>query len=345
MQLVGAPQAYIRGPFVMEGVLQGGCGALVALVAARRPCFSPLRARYLTPLASALSLSSHPFPAGRPLRLLVVVGGWLVGCVGGSGRGAWSLRNLDTRFAAALHWIRQRRQFISRTCMPRFVTDSRPISAQHPITEFYREEFVKHHRCLQQQRPYYSESAITDVEAALTRIMGQLEQLSTKDNAAQVVSSLLKKFDVVTGLSPGPIPNRPTDTLTRSLRHDLQAIVRAGIAAVDAGTAGGAGAGAATRGAVDGRRPPDLRRESGAGDGRRGGRRALSRDPRRTRGGVGAISAPWRTMPAAFRIDRRRPSVPTDGERARPDGGRWRSRDRSPPTRRCSCSCRAARRR
>ena len=61
--------------------------------------------------------------------------------------------------------------------MPRFATDSRPISAQHPITEFYREEFVKHHRCLQQHRPYFSEDAITDVEAALTRIMGQLEHL------------------------------------------------------------------------------------------------------------------------------------------------------------------------
>jgi len=85
--------------------------------------------------------------------------------------------------------------------MPRFVTDSRPISAQHPITEFYREEFIKHHRCLQQQRPYYSEDAITDVEAALTRIMSQLEHLCAKDNADQVVSSLLKKFDVVTGLS------------------------------------------------------------------------------------------------------------------------------------------------
>ena len=51
--------------------------------------------------------------------------------------------------------------------MARFVTDSRPISAHHPITEFYREEFVKHHQCLQQQRGYYSERAITDVEAAL----------------------------------------------------------------------------------------------------------------------------------------------------------------------------------
>jgi hypothetical protein len=31
--------------------------------------------------------------------------------------------------------------------------------------------------------------------------MGKLEQLSTQDNAPQLVSSLLKKFDVVTGLS------------------------------------------------------------------------------------------------------------------------------------------------
>ena len=85
--------------------------------------------------------------------------------------------------------------------MPRIVTGSRPISAQHPIIEFYREEFVKHHQCLQQQRPYFSEGAITDVEAALTRVMCDIEQLATKDNANQVVSSLLRKFDVVTGLS------------------------------------------------------------------------------------------------------------------------------------------------
>ena len=92
--------------------------------------------------------------------------------------------------------------------MPRFVTNSRPISAQHPLTEFYREEFKKHQQCLQRQRPYYSESAITDVEAALTRIMGQLEQLCSKDNADQVVGSLLKKFDVVTGLSAWSDPKQ-----------------------------------------------------------------------------------------------------------------------------------------
>ena len=85
--------------------------------------------------------------------------------------------------------------------MSRFATDSRPISAQHPIIQFYRDEFLKHRRCLQQQRPYYSESAITDVEAALTKILGQLDTLCTQDNADQLVSNLLKKFDVVTGLS------------------------------------------------------------------------------------------------------------------------------------------------
>ena len=83
--------------------------------------------------------------------------------------------------------------------------DSRPI---HAIAEFYREEFVKHHRCLQQQRDYYSESAITEVEAALSKIINQLEHLSTQENAPQLVSNLLKKFDVVTGLSAWSDPKQ-----------------------------------------------------------------------------------------------------------------------------------------
>jgi hypothetical protein len=69
------------------------------------------------------------------------------------------------------------------------------------LTDFYREEFLKHQRCLQQQREYYSDSAITSVEAALTRIISQLEHISTKDGADELVSVLLRKFNVVTGLS------------------------------------------------------------------------------------------------------------------------------------------------
>jgi hypothetical protein len=91
--------------------------------------------------------------------------------------------------------------------MPRFASTQRPIRTHH-IIEFYREEFVKHHRCLQEQRPYYSESAITDVEAALSKIINELEQLSSQDDAPQLVSSLLKKFDVVTGLSAWSDPKQ-----------------------------------------------------------------------------------------------------------------------------------------
>ena len=81
MNLVGAPQAFVRGPFVMEGVLQGGIGALVAL-AALGAAFVALRGRYLVPLASALNVSSIHF---LPLELsvLLVVGGMAVGCLGG----------------------------------------------------------------------------------------------------------------------------------------------------------------------------------------------------------------------------------------------------------------------
>jgi hypothetical protein len=92
--------------------------------------------------------------------------------------------------------------------MPSSVTGSRPISAQHPIMEFYREEFVKHRRCLQRQRPYYSEGAITDVEGALVRVLEKLEYLCAKDDADKVVSLLLKKFDIVTGLSAWSDPRQ-----------------------------------------------------------------------------------------------------------------------------------------
>ncbi len=81
MQLVGAPRSYIRGPFVVEGVLQGGIGALASLVALAAGFFL-LRARYLAPMASTINLASVRF---LPLELCVflVVGGMVVGCLGG----------------------------------------------------------------------------------------------------------------------------------------------------------------------------------------------------------------------------------------------------------------------
>jgi cell division transport system permease protein len=81
MQLVGAPQVYIRGPFVMEGTLQGGIGALLALLVLGA-VFLGLKGRYLVPLAQTINLSSVSF-LPLELSLLLVAGGMAVGCLGG----------------------------------------------------------------------------------------------------------------------------------------------------------------------------------------------------------------------------------------------------------------------
>ena len=73
-----------------------------------------------------------------------------------------------------------------------------PASAR---SEFYREEFTKHRRCLQQQREYFSESAVTEAETALSRILVQLEWLCSQDDANEFLGCLLRQFDKVTRLS------------------------------------------------------------------------------------------------------------------------------------------------
>jgi hypothetical protein len=69
------------------------------------------------------------------------------------------------------------------------------------LADFYREEFLKHHACLERQREYYSDVAISQAEEALARIMAQLEELCERDDACQMVGELLRKFDLVTKLS------------------------------------------------------------------------------------------------------------------------------------------------
>jgi hypothetical protein len=90
----------------------------------------------------------------------------------------------------------------SRNRLSRILADFRPPANPvfYSLSTFYREEFVKCQRCLDEQREYYSESAISDVERALTRVMSQIDSLCTEADADQVVSRLLQQFDVVTGL-------------------------------------------------------------------------------------------------------------------------------------------------
>jgi len=81
MELVGAPVAYIRGPFIAEGFLQGGFGALVAL-AALWLIFIGVRAWWATDIAGLLAGAGLQF---LPFRLCayLLAGGMIVGSLGG----------------------------------------------------------------------------------------------------------------------------------------------------------------------------------------------------------------------------------------------------------------------
>jgi cell division transport system permease protein len=81
MQLVGAPFAYIRGPFVAEGLLQGGAGALLAMTLLW-VVFIAGRARFGQLATEGLGIGALTFmPVG--LWLLLLGGGMLLGCIGG----------------------------------------------------------------------------------------------------------------------------------------------------------------------------------------------------------------------------------------------------------------------
>ncbi len=92
--------------------------------------------------------------------------------------------------------------------MPRLLIDRPGPSPSSPLVEFYKEEFLKHHRCLQEQKEYFSPQAINSVETALLRIISQVDTLSTKADANQVVAKLLREIDVVTRLSEWSDPHK-----------------------------------------------------------------------------------------------------------------------------------------
>jgi cell division transport system permease protein len=82
MQLVGAPFAYIRGPFVVEGLLQGGLGAIAAILALVAS-FAVLRVRLGPFMAEAVGAGGGVAFVPVTLLFLLIVGGMALGCFGG----------------------------------------------------------------------------------------------------------------------------------------------------------------------------------------------------------------------------------------------------------------------
>ena len=99
---------------------------------------------------------------------------------------------------------------VSRNRGSRFLTDSLPPPAPvlHPLSNFYREEFIKCQRCLDAQREYFSERTIIEMERALRKVMEELDRLCTTADADKVVSHLLQQFDSIARLSAWSDPRQ-----------------------------------------------------------------------------------------------------------------------------------------
>ncbi len=76
-----------------------------------------------------------------------------------------------------------------------------PSGPLHFIADFYREEFIRHRRCLEAQREYFSEQAIRGADKALALVLGQLDRLCAQEDADALLASLQRQFNAVTGLS------------------------------------------------------------------------------------------------------------------------------------------------
>lgn len=72
---------------------------------------------------------------------------------------------------------------------------------QKEISDFYREEFVRHRSRLETQRTFFSEDTYSEIESALDKIIDEIDRISQVDNFEQLASHLLHRIDVVTTLS------------------------------------------------------------------------------------------------------------------------------------------------
>ena len=69
------------------------------------------------------------------------------------------------------------------------------------ISEFYRQEFLRHKSRLETQRTFFAEETYGEIESVLNKIIEDMDKISQVDNFEELASHLLQRIDVVTSLS------------------------------------------------------------------------------------------------------------------------------------------------
>jgi hypothetical protein len=69
------------------------------------------------------------------------------------------------------------------------------------ITDFYREEFLRHKFRLETQKTFFTDKTYVEIEAVLNKIIDEIDKMSQVDNFEELAGHLLQRIDVVTSLS------------------------------------------------------------------------------------------------------------------------------------------------
>ena len=87
--------------------------------------------------------------------------------------------------------------------MPRAMESLDPKRKQ--ISEFYREEFLRHKSRLEHQRPFFAEKTYDEIESVLNRILDEIDRICEVENFEELASHLLHRIDDVTNLSASKV--------------------------------------------------------------------------------------------------------------------------------------------
>ncbi len=73
------------------------------------------------------------------------------------------------------------------------------------ISDFYRQEFIRHKSRLETQRSFFAERTYGEIESVLDKIIEEMDKISQVDDFEELASHLLHRIDVVTSLSASKV--------------------------------------------------------------------------------------------------------------------------------------------
>ena len=73
------------------------------------------------------------------------------------------------------------------------------------ISDFYRQEFLRHKTRLEYQRTFFNEGTYEEIEGVLNRIISEMDRICEVENFEELASHLLQRIDIVTNLSSSKI--------------------------------------------------------------------------------------------------------------------------------------------